>query len=129
MASMIGLSIWRRLFQRVSGYRFGWEACQNLLFPFMSRKSIKEVPAVKPTWSLPIHSVNVTPARTAQPDTPVSVALSEMLAYSQGADFTRLNLIGGKVLDVKETTDQIDRLVRAAASQNNFLPAEITLSD
>jgi hypothetical protein len=52
-----------------------------------------------------------------------------MLAYSQGIDFTRLNLIGGKVLDVKETTDVIDRLVRAAANQTNLAPGQIALSD
>jgi hypothetical protein len=52
-----------------------------------------------------------------------------MIAYSQGSDFTRLNLTGGKVLDVKETTDVIDRLVRAAAAQGNLLPGEITVSD
>jgi hypothetical protein len=52
-----------------------------------------------------------------------------MIAYSQGSDYTRLNLTGGKVLDVKETTDVIDRLVRAAASQSNLPQGEITFSD
>jgi hypothetical protein len=98
-------------------------------FAFMSRKSIEEVPAVKQTRSLLSHRISLTPARTEQAQSPVSVLVSEMIAYSQGSDFTRLNLTGGKVLDVKETTDVIDRLVRAAAAQSNLLPGEITLSD
>jgi hypothetical protein len=92
---------------------------------FMPRKSIEEVPSVK----LPTRRISLTPARTEQEENPVSVAISEMIAYSQGSDFTRLNLTGGKVLDVKETTDVIDRLVRAAAAQGNLLPGQITLSD
>jgi len=98
-------------------------------FTFMSRKSIEEVPAVKQTRSLLTHRITLTPARTEQAQSPVSVAVSEMIAYSQGSDFTRLNLTGGKVLDVKETTHAIDRLVRAAAAQGNLLPGQITLSD
>jgi len=47
----------------------------------------------------------------------VQVGIGEFIAYSQNAGFTRLNLTGGKVLEVKETTDQIDRLVRYAACQ------------
>jgi hypothetical protein len=58
----------------------------------MSRKSIKKVPAVKQTRCLLIHRVTLTPARTEHPQPPVSVALSEMIAYSQGSDFTRLDL-------------------------------------
>ena len=49
----------------------------------------------------------------------VHVRLNELIAYSQNLGFTRLTLTGGKTIDVKETTDQIDRLVRAAASQFN----------
>jgi hypothetical protein len=95
----------------------------------MSRKSIEAVPVVNQPRSLPAHRISLTPAQTAPPQSPVTVAIAELLAYSQCNDFTRLNLIGGKVLDVKETTHQIDLLVRAAASQSNFLPEEITLSD
>jgi hypothetical protein len=47
----------------------------------------------------------------------VRVGIAEFIAYSQNTGFTRLNLTGGKVLDVKETTDQIDRLVRLASCQ------------
>jgi hypothetical protein len=49
----------------------------------------------------------------------VGVAINEFIAYAQNSGFTRLNLTGGKILEVKETTDQIDRLVRAASSQPN----------
>jgi hypothetical protein len=95
----------------------------------MPRKSIEEVPAVKQTRSLLPRRISLTPARTELAQSPVSVLVSEMIAYSQGSDFTRLNLTGGKVLDVKETTDVIDRLVRAAAAQSNLPEGEITLSD
>jgi hypothetical protein len=95
----------------------------------MPRKSIEEVPAAKQTRSLLSHRISLTPVPAELAQSPVSVLVSEMIAYSQGSDFTRLNLTGGKVLDVKETTDVIDRLVRAAAAQNNSLPGQITLSD
>jgi hypothetical protein len=67
----------------------------------------------------------LTPARAAPLQSPVIVAIDELIAYSQGSNFTRLNLTGRKVLDVKETTDEIDRLVRAATSQISLLTAEI----
>jgi len=47
----------------------------------------------------------------------VKVGVTEFIAYSQNTGFTRLNLTGGKVVDVKETTDQIDRMVRTASAQ------------
>jgi hypothetical protein len=51
--------------------------------------------------------------------------LSELVAYCSDGTQTRLNLTGRKVLHVKETTDQIDRLVRAAASPTcPFLKSE-----
>ena len=95
----------------------------------MPRKSIEEVPAVEQTRSLLTHRISLTPAQTELEQSPVSILVSEMITYSQGSDFTRLNLTGGKVLDVKETTDAIDRLVRAAAGQRNLAQGEITLSD
>lgn len=61
----------------------------------------------------------------AEPDqVAIEVGITEFIAYSQNTGFTRLNLRGGKVLDVKETTDQIDRLVRlaSASAQGNRLP-------
>ena len=49
----------------------------------------------------------------------VSIPASKLLAYYQQMGFTRLKLIGGIILEVKETTDQIDRLVRAAAAYHS----------
>lgn len=46
----------------------------------------------------------------------VSILAARLIAYEQQMGFTRLKLTDGSVLDVKETTDQIDRLVRNAAS-------------
>jgi len=44
----------------------------------------------------------------------VHITISQMIAYSQNDGFTRLRLTGGKMLDVKETTDRIDYLIRRA---------------
>jgi len=44
----------------------------------------------------------------------VLITISQMIAYSQNDGFTRLRLIGGKMVDVKETTDRIDYLIRLA---------------
>lgn len=46
----------------------------------------------------------------------VQVQPKQMIAYDQELGFTRLRLTGGKVLEVKEGTDQIDQLIRNAAS-------------
>ena len=62
--------------------------------------------------------VNLTLRATAEshPGGMVSVLASRLIAYEQQMGFTRLKLTDGSVLDVKESTDQIDRLVRNAAS-------------
>jgi hypothetical protein len=39
----------------------------------------------------------------------------EIIAYSQGQAHTRLHLTGRRMVEVKETTQEIDLLVRAAA--------------
>ena len=49
-----------------------------------------------------------------------SVALSELIAYSEEAGRTRLNLTKMRVLEVAETTGQIDQLVRAAAREDGL---------
>jgi len=59
----------------------------------------------------------ITLSRADGTDTAV-LPLSELIAYSAHADYTRLNLVGRKVLDVKETTQEIDRLVRQASQQH-----------
>jgi hypothetical protein len=84
------------------------------------------VPAGKPSLSLPTRRIGLTPVQAEQHL--VSVSIAEMIAYSQESDFTRLNLIGGKVLNVKETTDQIDRLVRVAAASQYPLATKAAVS-
>ena len=39
-----------------------------------------------------------------------------MITYDQQIGFTRLRLTKGRVLEVREGTDQIDRLIRGAAA-------------
>ena len=53
------------------------------------------------------------------PSMTIQVQPKQMIAYHQEMGFTRLRLTGNKVLEVKESTDQIDRLVRGVAA-NNF---------
>ena len=60
-------------------------------------------------------SVRLTPATELGP-TGINVLVSQMISYSQEAGFTRLRLTGRKTLDVKETTDRIDDLVRRASA-------------
>jgi hypothetical protein len=60
-----------------------------------------------------VPSVRLTPVEiTGSGD--VSITISQLIAYRQNEGFTRLQLTGGKMLDVKETTDRIDYLVRCA---------------
>jgi len=62
--------------------------------------------------------IRLTPVnvREGQPAGPMPLPTYEMIAYSQGLGHTRLHLTGRRTLDVKETTQEIDQLVRAAAS-------------
>ena len=48
----------------------------------------------------------------------VRVKAEQLIAYEQQRGFTRLRMLGAKSLDVREGTDEIDRLVRAASSSN-----------
>ncbi len=66
-----------------------------------------------------IISLTLAKVTEGHPGSTVRVPASRLLAYDQQMGFTRLKLTGGTVLDVKEGTDQIDRLVRAAASKGN----------
>lgn len=61
-------------------------------------------------------SVRLTPAEGAGP-IGITIVISQMISYSQEPGFTRLRLTGGKTLDVKESTDRIDHLVRRASSR------------
>jgi len=85
----------------------------------MARKPLASSSAARPQSSLSKRTIRLTRAHAESVQDPAKVtlylSLGELIAYSQDYNFTRLNLIGGKVLEVKETTDEIDRLVRAAA--------------
>ena len=61
--------------------------------------------------------IRLTPVKAGDGQTIEQMTLPafELIAYSQGLQHTRLHLIGRRTLDVKETTQEIDRLVRAAA--------------
>lgn len=61
-------------------------------------------------------SVRLTPVAEIGP-TGINVGISQMISYSQETGFTRLWLTGRKTLDVKETTDRIDDLVRRASAE------------
>ena len=60
-------------------------------------------------------SVHLTPATDKAPAA-INVVISQLISYSQEMGFTRLRLTGHKTLDVKETTERIDHLVRRAAT-------------
>lgn len=64
-----------------------------------------------------VPSVRLTPVAELGP-TGINVLISQMISYSQESGFTRLRLTGRKTLDVKETTDRIDDLVRRASSDS-----------
>ena len=63
-----------------------------------------------------LAKVKLTPVGVEHPNG-VDVSVTEMLAYSQQIGFTRLQLTGKRTLDVTETTERIDLLIRRAASQ------------
>jgi hypothetical protein len=50
------------------------------------------------------------------PSVIVQIQPKQMITYRQQLGFTQLRLTGHKVLEVKESTDQIDHLIRGAAS-------------
>jgi hypothetical protein len=81
---------------------------------FMVKKSHASVSAKNRTARV---ALTLAPGEPGQQPQPVSMPLSELIGYSSDGMHTCLNLTGRKVLRVTETTDQIDRLVRAAASQ------------
>ena len=84
----------------------------------MARKPVSLAVEKKVTQPPNTPRISLTLTQAESGEIQVRVGVVEFIAYSQNPGFTRLNLTGGKVLDVKETTDQIDRLVRTASSQN-----------
>ncbi|HSY17962.1 MAG TPA: hypothetical protein VK815_06490 [Candidatus Acidoferrales bacterium] len=85
----------------------------------MTRKSVQSAHTVEPAQPRPAFKIDLTPAQAgAGPEvSPLSVNVSELIAYTQDCNRTRLNLTQGRTVEVQETTEQIDRLVRAAAAQ------------
>jgi hypothetical protein len=63
-------------------------------------------------------SINLTLVSEAQGKalSNIRVPAAQLITYDQQNGFTRLRLTGGRVLEVKEGTDQIDRLIRSAAT-------------
>ena len=61
-------------------------------------------------------NLTVIKGQEGQPPGPVCIEAAQLLAYQQQTGFTRLWVRGAKWLEVKEDTDEIDRLIRAAAS-------------
>jgi hypothetical protein len=57
----------------------------------------------------------------------VTVPVLQLIAYEQQTGCTRLLLVGRKSVQVKENTDQIDRLVRVA-SRNQIGPLCVQLA-
>jgi hypothetical protein len=63
-----------------------------------------------------VPSIRLTPAAEPGP-IGITIVISQMISYSQEVGYTRLRLTGGKTVDVRETTDRIDHLVRRASSR------------
>lgn len=63
-------------------------------------------------------TISLTPVRVAEGNPPVAIRVltSQLITYNQQNGFTRLRLTSGRVLEVKESTDEIDRRVRGATS-------------
>jgi hypothetical protein len=81
----------------------------------MARKSLASSNERKVSRPNSTHGIRLTLSQAEPGQVAIEVGITDFIAYSQNPGFTRLNLKGGKVLDVKETTDQIDRLVRLAS--------------
>ena len=65
-------------------------------------------------------NISLTPVRVAEGNPPVAIRVltSQLITYNQQNGFTRLRLTGRRVLEVKESTDEIDRRVRSATTDN-----------
>lgn len=70
------------------------------------------------SWKNPgIRLTRVTVRRGHVIETdPVDVALRDLVAYSQEKEFTRMWLAKGQSIEVKEGTEEIDRIVRLAST-------------
>jgi hypothetical protein len=86
----------------------------------MARRTNPTTADLKPAQASATPRISLTLTQAESGEMVVKVGLTEFIAYSQNTGFTRLNLKGGKVVDVKESTDQIDRLVRMASAQRTL---------
>jgi len=89
-----------------------WQACAGLLNQKSQNKLMTE------SCNSPTISLTVMQGQEGLPSGAVRVKAAQLIAYEQQRGFTRLRMLGAKWLDVKEGTDEIDRLLRAAASSN-----------
>ncbi|MGD0614727.1 MAG: hypothetical protein ABSA69_04695 [Verrucomicrobiota bacterium] len=64
----------------------------------------------------PNISLTLVGAPEGDPSCTIRILTAQLITYSQRDNFTQLTLTGGRVLEVKESTDQIDRLVRIATA-------------
>ena len=94
---------------------------RNVILAIMADKPATSVPAATESTSKIRLEVPLTLVQTAsgQPIAAIRVGVAEFITYSEQPGFTRLKLTRGKTLDVKETTGQIDHLVRNASSQQS----------
>ena len=76
-----------------------------------AKYSARMVSSVHQELSAP--SIRLTPVKCAE-QKEISVLVCELIAYGQERGYTRVRLTGGKTIDVQETTDRIDGLVRSA---------------
>ena len=63
-------------------------------------------------------SIDLTLVRGADGNQSCSIRVqaAQMITYDQQIGFTRLRLTRGRVIEVRESTDQIDRLIRSASA-------------
>jgi hypothetical protein len=76
---------------------------------------LSHIPATEPLRELSI-ALTLVRDEAGNASATVQVQPKQMIAYDQELGFTRLRLTGNKVLEVKEGTDQIDRLIRSVAA-------------
>jgi hypothetical protein len=96
----------------------------------MVNKPFDYIPAMPSLSPQIMVGIQLTPARTQVAQSPLSfdVALSELIAYSEDCNHTRINLTGRRIVNVQETAQQIDCLVRTAATKNSLASAKAFLS-
>lgn len=69
------------------------------------------------TSSFPTVNFTVAGGVNGQPTEVVVMVASRLLTYEQHHGFTRVRLTKGVSLDVRESTDEIDRRLREASAQ------------